>query len=142
MLACLVAGCSASGADFELSAAPEGQGTIHIYRVNSFTGYSDAPDVKIDGKLVGTLKNAGFLTQTVDPGPHEIEVRVEFMKLFGGRKVSVDVEPGQNYYFKVAIQLDDAVYNASGPLPISSFHIRRVDADVALAEIKTTKASD
>ena len=91
VLTCLVAGCSASGADFELSAAPEGQGIIHIYRVNSFTGYSDAPDVKIDGKLIGTLKNAGFLTATVDPGPHEIEVRVEFMKLFGGRKVSVDV---------------------------------------------------
>ena len=142
VLTLLIAGCSAKGSDFRPVAAAPGNGVVHIYRTSSFWGYGDAPHVKIDGRKIGTLKNAGFLTAQLAPGTHVIEVRVPLMQWFGGRKAKVSVKPGGKYYFKVASRIDNIAYSPSGPIPTSSFHIQPVSQSRALSEIGQTKSSE
>jgi hypothetical protein len=137
----LLAACSATGADFQPVAATPGKGVVHVYRTSNFWGYGDAPQVTVDGKAIGTLRNAGFLTAQVEPGTHVIEVRT-FMQFLGGRKIKVNVEPGGKYYYKVHSNIDHVAFNANGPLPVSSFHINPVSQGQALAEIQQTKKSN
>ena len=138
----VVTGCSATGSDFKTTATSGGKGVVHVYRPTNWRAtWGDAPNISVDGRRVGSLKNAGFLTFQLPPGRHEVEVRVPLMQWFGGRKAKVNVAPGGKYYLRVGLELDDIVFGANGPLPISSFHIQQVPARKALAEIKKTKSS-
>ena len=140
---CLAAlGCRATGADFTPTAATSGQGVIYVYRTDTSPLGSDAPTVSINGKRIGNLKEAGYLSAAVLPGEQVIEVRVPLVQWFGGRKVTVNVRPGSKHYFLVQAKFDSAYYSPSGPGVTSSFHITKVSAKTGRAQIARTKASN
>ena len=135
-------GCKATGADFKPTAATGGKGVIHVYRADTSVLGSEAPTVSIDGKRIGTLKEAGYLSAAVPAGKHVVEVRTPLVQWFGGRKATVNVKPGSKHYFLVEAKFDSAYYSPSGPGVTSSFHINKVPNKTGRAQIARTKASN
>jgi len=140
---CLTAlGCRATGADFTPTAVSGNQGVIYVYRAETTLIGIDAPTVSIDGKTIGNLKEAGYLSAAVPPGEHVVEVRTPLVQWFGGRKATVNVTPGSKHYFVVQAKVDSTYYSSSGPGVTSSFHITKVSANRGRAQIARTKSSN
>ena len=140
---CLAAlGCRATGADFTPTAATGNQGVIYVYRAETTLIGIDAPTVSIDGKTIGNLKEAGYLSAAVPPGKHVVEVRTPLVQWFGGRKATVNVTPGSKHYFVVQAKVDSTYYSPTGPGVTSSFHITRVSAKRGRTQIAKTKSSN
>jgi len=71
----LFSGCASLGPSFTpLQASPSGKSIVYIYRVSHFAGSAYSPDVKLDGKTLGTLSNGSYLPFEVAPGQHKIEL--------------------------------------------------------------------
>jgi len=135
-------GCKATGADFKPTAVSGGKGVIYVYRADTSPLGSEAPTVSLDGKGIGSLKEAGYLSAVVPPGKHVVEVRTPLVQWFGGRKATVNVAAGSKHYFLVQAKFDSAYYTPSGPGVSSSFHITKVSAKTGRAQIAKTKASN
>jgi hypothetical protein len=58
-----------------------------------------APDVKVDGKTVGTVGNGAYVVIERPPGLHQLAVGNPLSMDF---ETEVQVEAGQSYYFNIA----------------------------------------
>jgi hypothetical protein len=74
-------------------------GRIYIYRT-TILGTAVQPDVKLDGKVVGSAKPKGFFYVDCAPGNHQISSSTEVT-----RTLSLTLEPGQVRYVRLNLSM-------------------------------------
>lgn len=77
----------------------KGHGRVFVYRP-SFVGAAVMPDVKIDGKSVGTSRGQGFLYSDQRPGTHEVSITTEWK-----HKCPVTVQSGSPSYVRCGMMI-------------------------------------
>lgn len=75
------------------------QARLHFIRHPAILRQIGTADIKVDGKLVGSLATGSYLIVDRSPGPHKITV-------YGlidpsGFEADINVEPGKSYYFEL-----------------------------------------
>lgn len=69
LLLTLLAGCAASGSKFEqIQSFSDETTTIYVMRQWAFGGGATCPDIYLNGKEIGCLKNGGFIRAEVPSG--------------------------------------------------------------------------
>jgi hypothetical protein len=124
----LLVGC-ASGpkyADYVATIKPpaNGQGRIWFYRP-SILGAAVQPDVKLDGKKVGSAVPQGFFIADTNPGVHEVSATTEWT-----HKNPVTVHPNADSYVRLNMMMG---------LFVGHVIPREVSPAEAREEIKDTK---
>jgi hypothetical protein len=156
-LACLALGlltaCMQATALEPQNRAPDArQARIHFIRHDILLKQLGSADIKIDGKLVGSLVTGSHLVVDRPPGPHTITV---YGSIDGtGFSSEVNVQPGMSYYYElgpiVRMNIDTVNYYAMGitgqPLPgrsgiNSPFMFYALDANAGAAAVAKLKNS-
>ena len=75
------------------------QGRIYFIRHPSVLSRLGAPDVKVDGKLVGELAVGTYIAADRPAGPHTITVVGAMNSV--GCEAEIRVQPGMSYYFEM-----------------------------------------
>jgi len=97
--ATILSGCATTGAAFvPVEDVPEGQALVYVYRVPSFTGSAISYDVKVDGEIIGKMKNGAYFYTTVAPGSYVISAKTE-----SEYTLNADFEAGETYYIRGGI---------------------------------------
>ncbi len=146
-LATVLAACSATGKQFGGLEKPEsGYAHVYVYRPFTFKQSGIFPDIKLDSKLVGKLKNGGFLMIKAEPGDHKLAVTGNYLQWsHAPRTFDVSFEREGTYFYK----LQPFVSGFYGPRRIGGVYllnhsysfVRIEDRNVALAELKTLRES-
>ena len=128
----MLSACGATGpkyAEYEkkLTAVPQDQGRIYIYR-NSYLGAAVQPEVKLNGEVVGTAVPNGFFYVDRPAGKYEILTSTEV-----DRKLSLTLDKGQTRYVRLAISIGFFVGHVYPEL---------VEPSVGEKEIRETAYSD
>lgn len=103
VLLALLTGCSAGGKQFAGIEAPAtGFAKVYIYRPSAFIQSGIYPDIELDSKLVGKLKNGGFLALQVSPGEHTLAITGNYLQWsHPNRSFPLTFEAGKTYYYKL-----------------------------------------
>jgi hypothetical protein len=122
------------------------QARLYFIRHPAILRQIGSADIKVDGKLVGSVATGAYLVVDRSPGPHKITV-------YGlidptGFETDIHVEPGKSYYFElgpiVRINIDTFTYASMGvsgkPLPgrfgaNSPFMFYSLDATAGAASV-------
>ena len=92
ILALLVSGCVATGANFSSLVEPEeGHATFYFLREAAFQGSAYCPSLKLNGSRLGCLKNNGFIVAEAVIGPN-------FLKGGGGINISLTGKPNETIF--------------------------------------------
>jgi len=75
------------------------QGRIYFIRHSSILSRLGAPDIKVDGKLVGELAVGTYIAADRAAGPHTITVVGAMDSV--GCEAEIRVQPGMSYYFEM-----------------------------------------
>ena len=75
------------------------QGHIYFIRHTSILSRLGAPDIKVDGKLVGELAVGTYIVTDRPAGPHTITVVGAMDSV--GCEAEIRVQPGISYYFEM-----------------------------------------
>jgi hypothetical protein len=99
-LAVAISGCAATGAPF----APDGHSggdkvTLYVYRPALAVNCCVAPYILINDRKQGQLKNGGYLSFVLDPGPITVEA-VNEPAGFKSLKLTLDAKTGESYYLR------------------------------------------
>lgn len=99
----LVAGC-ASGPKFEdysakIGDVPVGNGRIYVYRPSSL-GFAIAPEVVLNGNVVGGSTAKGFFYVDRPPGEYKLTTSTEV-----DRSLSLTLDEGQVRYVRLSVAL-------------------------------------
>jgi len=131
-----LAGCSARGQAFHpsLITASGGNSTIIVYRLSQFTGKAYTADIVLDGQPMGELKNGGFITAAVPPGPHVVEIDKSILETGGRYPTAINAEPGRAYF----VRYDQ---RAVPPLPVVLDGFSIVPPDQAVQELRELRES-
>ncbi len=74
-------GCGAKGKQFSGFKIPEkGKGMVYVYRPSSFVGgavYYDVKNKNNSDEVIGTLRNGGFISKEMTPGPKTLWAKTE-----------------------------------------------------------------
>jgi hypothetical protein len=103
MLWVLAAGAFA--APTKSSATVQSNATIYFLRPMPVLGWATAPDIKLDGRLVGELSVGSYLVVSAPRGEHRIQVQGG---LDGGYESELQVEAGKSYFIEVGPRGDPA----------------------------------
>jgi hypothetical protein len=77
----------------EFTAPPEGMSGLYIYRNSSFGG-ALKKTIRIDGKIIGETAPHTYFYTALKPGMHDLATESEF----SDNTLSIDFQPGTNYY--------------------------------------------
>lgn len=83
---------------------------------------------------MGSLKNGGYLVQSVPTGPVSVSVLDDF-----GKKVSslpLEIAPNQDYYVKWSFQVDDVYVVGSIGGAIGNHNFQLVEKEFAIGEVE------
>ena len=84
-------GCGAKGQQFTEFKKPDAnKGMVYVYRPSSFVGggmYYDVHDKNDNNKVIGTLKNGGYIAKQMEPGKNVLWAKTEVT-----REVTVTVK--------------------------------------------------
>jgi hypothetical protein len=80
------------------NAATATKATMYVYRLRNHQGMFGKPSVYIDEKELARIENGRFFVVHVDPGRHVIR------SLDKASTVTVEMQPGQIYFLRVAIE--------------------------------------
>jgi hypothetical protein len=84
--------------------------TIYFLRPDAFITPS-APDIKVDGMVVGKLAGGTYFLISRPPGHHTIEIKDSFLD--GGWESKVEWAPGQTYFIEIGpVQTYGIAYRA------------------------------
>lgn len=73
LLVAVASGCSSSGALFQQLEPPQqGNALVYLMRGSSFVSALNCPDVELNGKYVGCLKQDGYIKIEVSAGENKI----------------------------------------------------------------------
>ncbi|MFF1400817.1 hypothetical protein ACFVZD_44735 [Streptomyces sp. NPDC058287] len=79
---------------------PQASGTIVIQRVPAPSHMARAFKVKIDGVLAGTIRTGKTVEFPVTPGPHRIQVAIDF---YASVPLTIDAQPEGRYELTTGI---------------------------------------
>jgi hypothetical protein len=127
------------------------QGRIYFIRHASVLSRLGAPDIRIDGKLVGELAVATYIVADRPPGPHTITVVGAMDSV--GCEAEIRVQPGMSYYFEMGpiVRTNMDTFNISSmgvtgrPVPCRNRHntpymFYSLDAATGAAAVAKVKA--
>ncbi len=102
-VAASLVGCAASGPsqkemEAKMPALKADQGRVYFYRNASFVGGGLAPDIKLDGAVVGESKQGGFFYVDTASGKHEASTSTE-----AENKLSFVLENGEIKYVRTKV---------------------------------------
>jgi hypothetical protein len=147
----IVAGCTASGANFydtpfATQPVPADKARIIFYRDSDIN--FRAATIGIDGSGVGAVDHDGFIVAEVDPGEHKISawVRGFFQEFVTG----MSFEPGKPYYIRVSQRSERLMYSMVpllGPLLVlidtkGEFQLELMPESTALQQLRDLKLSE
>ena len=96
----LLAGCAATGVPFVAQDnADLANATVHVYRPARAVNCCVAPYILINDEKRGQLKNGGYMSFVVPPGPITVEAINESAG-FKSLKLTLDGKAGQSYYLR------------------------------------------
>lgn len=96
----LLQACVAQTTALAQNRAPDArQGRIYFIRHSSVLSRLGAPDIKVDGKLVGELAVGTYIAADRPPGPHVITVVGAMDSV--GCETEIRVQPGISHYFEM-----------------------------------------
>jgi hypothetical protein len=99
----LLAGCASGPKYTEVASTFESlapsKGRIYFYRPSAM-GAAVQPEIKLNGRKVGTAKPGGFYFVDRDPGNYEVTAATETEK-----KLTFTLEPAQERYVRLKIQM-------------------------------------
>jgi hypothetical protein len=102
-----VMAAAASAATTKPSASGQSNGTIYFLRPMPILGWATAPDIKLDGRVVGELSVGSYLAVSAPRGQHKIEVKGG--SLFdGGYESELQVESGKSYFIEIGPKGEEA----------------------------------
>lgn len=102
LVAALLSTQSAIGAETIPAPPVVGNGHLVVYRAKRWVNCCVAPMVYIDSTKTVALRNGSYLTYELSPGGHTIQVG-DGSNGFGALSQSLQVEPGETYYFQWSI---------------------------------------
>ena len=145
-VAALLSGCAASGPTFVASPSSSNQSIIYLFRPAKFANGGSSPDVVLDGKKVGSLKNGGYIPLSVSPGPHTLEIPFNAWN-WDVRCASVTLQVGGGTSHYVAMDTDaslSVVAASKTPMTYVSRQCQLIElpAAQALPLIEQTRKSD
>ena len=128
------------------------QARLYFMRQPTFVGKLGAADIKIDGKLVGSLAAGTYFVADRPPGSHKITVYGAIDSV--GSEADINVQPGISYYFElgpnaVRTNMDRFIYDSMGitgqPVPgrvgpNSPYIFYSLDATAGAASVARLKA--
>jgi len=99
----MLVSCSAGGKPFSgLEKADTTYARVYIYRPSAFIQSGIFPDIKLDSKLVGKLKNGGYLSLKAMPGDHKLAVAGNYLQWnHMPRTFDVSFEGGKTYFYRL-----------------------------------------
>jgi len=138
LLALLITGC-ATGEKFSgLESPDKNQAKIYLYRPFNLMQSGVFPDVEIDSKEVGVLKNGGFVTFAVPAGQHTITLSGGFLQWgHSDRNFKLDAEEGKTYFYQL-----DTTTRQQGTYTMVGYAFFKTEKDVAMEELVKLKASN
>jgi Protein of unknown function (DUF2846) len=144
-LLALLASCSAGGKPFSGLESPDNTyAKIYIYRPSTLQQSGIFPDIKLDSKLIGKLKNTGYLSIKAAPGEHKLAVTGNYIQWnHSSRTFDISVKGGKTYFYRLQPFTASGGGFAGGVyLANYSYSFMRVDDQaVALAELEKLKES-
>jgi hypothetical protein len=138
----VLSGCAATGERFAGLRPPLGEhALVVLYRPDLVRAGAATHTVSIDDKEIGVLRNAGWMTATIQPGRYTLKIDQRFES--GTRKSSAPLlaRPGETIVFRVS----PGVYY---PLPVFPFAhngawtLQQVAREVAEAEMQDLRRSE
>ena len=141
----LVTGCSAGGKQFGGLEEPNiSYAQVYVYRPSALQQSGIYPDMKLDSKLFGKLKNGGYLSIKVEPGEHKLAVAGNYLQWnYLPKTFDVSFEGGKTYFYRLQPFTAPGGGYAGGVFLANyqySF-IRIEDQAAALAELEKLKES-
>ena len=100
---------------------------IYIYRPDKWMGYAKEPSIFLDGTELARMDNGRYFAVKVPPGVHMVHMTKK------QRGFSINMGPGETYYFRVAIEM--GFWGNHGKLTLE-------DAPTGIAEIKKIQFID
>ena len=103
----LLSGCGAGGAKFSgLENPAKDMAQVYIYRPSAFVQSGNFPDVALDGKEIGQLKNGGFLRFNAPAGKHTISLSGNMMQwIHRDANIPVTLKAGETNFYKLTVSM-------------------------------------
>lgn len=98
LLAACASGPKMAEVKSSIPALKPSEGRIYFYRSNSMMGAALQPEIKLNGKAVGSSKPGGFFFVDAAPGPQEVTTSTEVEK-----KLTFTLGAGETRYVKTSI---------------------------------------
>ncbi|WP_086932925.1 DUF2846 domain-containing protein [Agarilytica rhodophyticola] len=97
----MLIGCTATGPAFEQVAEPQNEKAIaYFFRQAAFYGSGSCPDLIIDQKKMGCLKNGGFFEVELEPGEHTILFDKGTWEPDRDLRTNILVKSGKIYFYE------------------------------------------
>lgn len=143
LISAMCAGCGASGQSFQagLLRLEGGSSKIFVYRLSQFVGGGYTADIVLNGAPMGRLKNGGYISASVPPGRHTIEIDKAFYETGGRYPTSLTTAPGQVYFVRYD-QSGGAAGTGTGVVPIVRDGFSVVPQAQAIQELEGLKESN
>jgi hypothetical protein len=103
LITLFLSGCATGEKFSKETPSAVSEALIYVYRPQGFIGIAQRPDLKIDGKFVGSVASGGFLVQRVPLGVHELVLTGEgnaFKWNYPTRVIAVATMASKNYYYR------------------------------------------
>jgi len=143
LLLALLSGCVGAGLGGQKGSAFEGletvvagEGQIYIYRPYKMFWLKAYPNVVVNGKLVGELRNGTYVVVNVSPGIHEITLPENGFWGIPDMTTKIDVGDGERIFLRVGAKLDSVM-----PMHFGSFGVVSMTASAVMTHIKEDLAS-
>jgi len=98
-----------NGPPFVALTDPDPNDTLtYIYRADSLKGIG-AADLRLDGEKLGKMKSGEFLAFLLDPGPHELRMRLRWLNLIprSWTRLEFEARPGQTLFLRTWAAYDE-----------------------------------
>ena len=123
-----ISGCSATGSKFVKPKAPtKNKGMLYVYRPSSLFGAGMYYDVRVDGKVIGTVRNGGYIAKELSLGKKTLSAKTEAVT-----SIPIIIRKNQTTCVKAGIGLGVLVGRAT---------LKVLDNATCFKEIKGTKQS-
>jgi len=140
----LLASCSAGGKQFGGLEKPEaGYAQVYLYRPSALVQSGIFPDIELDEKMVGKLKNGGYLVFRAEPGDHKLAVTGNYLQWnHASRAFDVKFESGKTYFYRLQPFASGGGVVGGVYLANHSYSFMRIDdQEAAVTELAKLKES-
>jgi len=101
----ILTACGATGPTYQsLDLTTPENSVIYIYRPSHFVGAASYPEITLDEKHLGSLKNGGYLVKEISPGKHKLTTKGNAWNYALAEKtIMFEAMPGESKYARYLI---------------------------------------